>query len=229
MRRRLAVPVLALGVIWGCGDDGGGAAAQRADQIRTAAADAGLPDEVGDLLASAAASVGEVFRVTYELGGDAGGTAVVTQDPPRRRVDLNATVGGRPVTRALLVDGEEATVCERVDARWACRAGGSDDEIPGAFGDAQVDQAVRDLEAARGAYDFRLAGREVAGVEARCLVTELRPGRRPTADLGRKGTLCLSPEGVPLLVETPVASLRAVRYEREVDGAAFRAPAEVRR
>jgi hypothetical protein len=233
VRRLASLLVVALAVGTGCGGggDGGGshgASATRADQVRDAAHDAGLPAEVADLLADAAGVPGASFEVTYDLGGVSGGTAVLTQDPPRRRVDLHTRVGGDDVTRALITDRDQTTVCERAAGKWTCRAGSSSDAAsPSAFGADQVEQVVGDLKTAKDAYTFRVAARDVAGVKARCLVTELKPGRQPTADLGAKGTLCVSAEGVPLLVETPAASLRALKYTTHVPDDAFDAPAKV--
>jgi hypothetical protein len=138
-----------------------------------------------------------------------------------------AVDAGDDVTRALITDRDETTVCERAAGTWTCRAGSSSDASPSAFGADQVEQVVGDLKTARDAYTFRVAARDVAGVKARCLVTELKPGRQPTADLGAKGTLCISTEGVPLLVETPAASLRALKYTTHVPDDAFDAPAKV--
>lgn len=235
MRVRVAAALVVLvAVATACGGGGGdrdgatdAATAERADQVRSAANDAGLPAEVADLLADAAAVAGATFEVTYDLGGPSGGTAVLTQDPPRRRVDLHTQVGGDDVTRALITDRNETTVCERAAGRWTCRAGSSSDASPSAFGADQVEQVVGDLKTAKDSYTFRVAARDVAGAKARCLVTELRPGKQATADLGAKGTLCISAEGVPLLVETPAASLRALKYTTRVPGDAFDAPAEV--
>lgn len=229
MRRLAAALLTVLAVATACGDDGApSASTARAKQVRDAARGAGLPDDVADLLADAAGVVGSTFRVTYDLGGPSGGTAVLTQDPPRRRVDLNTQVEGDDVTRALITEPDGTTVCERAAGKWTCHAGSaSDASTPSAFGSDQVSQVVGDLKTATDAYDFRVASRTVAGVEARCLVTELKPGKHPTADLGAKGTLCISAEGVPLLVETPAASLRALTYRTDVPGDAFDPPAAV--
>ena len=198
--------------------------------MRDAAHDAGLPSDVADLLADAAGVPRARFEVTYDLGGPSGGTAVLTQDPPRRRVDLHTQIEGDDVTRALITDRAETTVCERAAGTWTCRAGSSSDaSSPSAFGADQVEQVVGDLKTAKDAYTFRVARRDVAGVTARCLVTELKAGKQPTADLGAKGTLCISAEGVPLLVETPAASLRALKYTTHVRDTAFDAPAKVTR
>lgn len=229
--RRASAALLALAValaVPACGGGGGDdAAEQRVAQIEDAVREAGLPDEVAEVLGRAAGVLGETFRVTYDLGGDAGGTAVLTQDPPRRRVDLEARIDGAPVMRSRFSDGESATLCERTAGRWTCAADPNADAEAGAFGADQVDDVVEGLRTSRDAYDFRVADRDVAGVRARCLVTELKPGREPTAEFGAKGTLCVSAEGVPLLVETPNASLRALRYTTSVDDERFELPAEV--
>ncbi len=230
MRRLVSLLVVTLAGATACGGGGGSrdAATARADQVRAAAHDAGLPADVADLLADAAGVPGATFEVTYDLGGASGGTAVLTQDPPRRRVDLHTQVDGDDVTRALITERDRTTVCERAAGKWTCRAGSpSDQSTPTPFGADQVEQVVGDLETAKDAYSFRVASRDIAGTKARCLVTELKPGKQPTADLGAKGTLCISAEGVPLLVETPAASLRALKYTTDIPDNAFDAPAAV--
>ena len=63
---------------------------------------------------------------------------------------------------------------------------------------------------------YRIERRDLVGVAATCLTTE------------SQATLCLSPEGVPLLTETPSLSIRAVRYAGRVDRSRFRLPAAPR-
>ena len=211
-----------------CGDDDAGETAdRRSAQVEEAAREAGLPDRVAELLGDAAGVIGETFTVTYDLGGEGGGTAVLAQDPPRRRADIDTRVDGAEVRRSMFADGDAATQCERANGRWRCRDDPSSTDTPGAFGAEQIEQVVETLTSSRDAYDFRVVERRLVGADARCLVTELKPGREPTPELGAKGTLCVSDEGVPLLVETPVASLRALRYSTSVDDDVFDLPAEV--
>jgi hypothetical protein len=63
----------------------------------------------------------------------------------------------------------------------------------------------------------------VAGVDARCLVTRLRSGRR-SAELGESGTICASPEGAVLLVDQGGERLEATEYGTDVEDDAFVRP-----
>lgn len=225
--RNLAVLALVLLAAAGCGDGGGGpagAASARHDQVRDAARDAGLPDDVVDLLADAAGAAGETFRVAYDVGGDTPATAELFQAPPNQRVDIRVQQAGEELVRSVITDGRRQWDCSRVQARWACGKPTVEKGGVNPFGDAELDAMVSTLRGAKADYTFRLARREVAGVTARCLVTELKPGRRAQAGIGSRGTLCISPEGVPLLVETPQSSLRAVRYTTTVPGGVFELP-----
>lgn len=231
MRRLLPLAAALLVVATACGgtSKADAAASKRRDQIRKAATDAGLPRDVADFLSTAAGVVGESFQVTYDLADGKGGTAVLSQHPPRRRVDLRTTVKGTDAIRSLITDGGQSTVCQKTAGTWSCRPGSADESSPGGFGEQQIDNAVKELKQAKGDYDFRLGTRSIAGQKARCLVTELKPGRQEKPGIGRKGTLCVSSQGVPLLVETPIASLRALKYADHVDDKVFDIPAKVER
>lgn len=242
MERPRSAPAAALATLamlllaTGCGGGNSGkseatsAAVARREQVAGAARKAGLPGDVADFLGQSATVVGSRFRVTYDLGDGGGGTADLMQDPPLRRVDLRTQVQGKEVTRALISGGKNGSVaCQRSGGSWVCQPAAGADASFGGFGEKEVAAAVEDLRKSKNDYDFRLAEREVAGVKARCLVTELKPGHKESPSTGRKGTLCISPEGVPLLVETPSASLRALRYSTNVDDKVFEPPAEVKR
>jgi len=74
-------------------------------------------------------------------------------------------------------------------------------------------------------YDFRVEQRSVANANATCLVTNRKPGHDQDPTLGASATLCLSAEGVPLLVQTPTGSVTAVEYSTTVPDNAFDLPA----
>ena len=78
-------------------------------------------------------------------------------------------------------------------------------------------------------YDFDVTSRRIAGVDASCLRTVAKAGFDDEPELGPDGTLCVSPDGVPLLVDRPAARLEAVEYRTEVDDDDVRLPAEVDR
>ena len=73
----------------------------RADQVRDAAREAGLPDDVADVLATAARGATATFQVTY--AGTEGARFVVSQEPPDHRVDVIAA--GKIVESRVLRDG----------------------------------------------------------------------------------------------------------------------------
>src|SRR5690606_20753045 len=88
--RRSTALVLALVLAAGqalaaCGDDDR-VGDERAGQVRQAALDAGLDDEVADVLALAAAGATATFQVTY--AGTEGAEVMVSQQPPNRRIDV---------------------------------------------------------------------------------------------------------------------------------------------
>ncbi|MDQ3642905.1 MAG: hypothetical protein M3450_15910, partial [Actinomycetota bacterium] len=114
------------------------AADTRADQVRAAADQAGLPDEVTDVLELAARGAEGTFQVTYP--GEEGASLVVSQAPPNRRIDI---VAGTVVTesrvfrdgvgyRCLPPEGEPGGALECTRAQGALQA-------PGAFTDEALD------------------------------------------------------------------------------------------
>jgi hypothetical protein len=232
MPRRLALVALAavllVAAVGACGgrSGDGDVGRQRAAQARRLARDAGLDVDVQRFLATAAGVVGRRFRVTYALSGEAGGTSEVFQDPPRRRVDVVRDDPATPEVREVST-GPRSFRCARSADGWACQDGGSP-ELPGAFAGGDLQATVDALRAAKVDYTFRVTARRILDVDADCLVTELRPGRPVEEGGGRKGTLCNSAAGVPLLVETPTRSIRALRYSTKVPADAFEAPAPVR-
>src|SRR3989442_11090684 len=88
-----------------------------------------------------------------------------------------------------------------------------------AFDPDTVDRTVNALVDARSNYDYSVVHRRIVGANASCLMAT------PTGPTAKPATLCLSAEGVPLVIETPTLSLRALRYSRHVDAGRFRLPA----
>jgi hypothetical protein len=210
----------AAAALLGCGDDDRTAGESRADQVRSAAAEAGLSDDVTDVLARAAAAVDETYRVAYELDDR---TVTVVQRPPDRRVDVVADDGTADTT--ISVDGTAYACTDPPgDDGWRCEVLG-DPAAEGVFGDDDVTELADSLASGAEDYDFTTETREVAGADATCVVTRLRPGADADASLGDEGALCVADTGAVLLAERPTGTLRASEYGTDVAGDAFDLPA----
>ncbi|HEX2849826.1 MAG TPA: hypothetical protein VHN98_04700 [Acidimicrobiales bacterium] len=217
----MAAVSVALGLLGGCGSGRSEAertADLRAAQARQLAKDAGLPADVTAFLETAARGVAATFTATYHVG-DA--TVVVAQRPPRRRVDTRRA--GAP-DHADVVTADATYACDR-DPRWSCRRTGPVAQGAGAFNPELVTTVAQSLAASRDAYSLRAEPREVAGVEADCLVASPRASD-DTAAPGGAETLCVSPSGVPLLLAAAGGeALRATAFRRGASDAALALPA----
>jgi hypothetical protein len=217
-----AVPfLLALGLavgLVGCGDDPS-AADMRADQVHDAAVDAGLPEEVADVLALAARGIDGTYQVTYP--GEDGAALVVSQDPPDRRIDVVA--GDRIVESRVFRDdvAYECTVPEDdPDGPLDCRRSQGALHAPGAFTDESLDAFAADLAGSKDDLDLSVEPREIAGVEATCLVAIPKAG--PTDGTGPGvETICLSDEGGQLLIDAAGERLVAAAYTTDVPRGTF--------
>lgn len=208
----------------GCGgDDGDAGAGERAEQARQVATEAGLPPEVAQVLERAAGAAHATYRVTYDVTGQ-GGVDVVTvaSDPPRRRVDTAAA--GSDEARSFVSDGDGTIVCARRSGAWSCRAGESSEPVGVApfHGDA-VKGAIARLAAARDTHDFTVERRRMGGTTATCLLTT---PKRERSSGSAPDSLCISPEGVPLLIERSAGTVRATSYTTEVGEDDLETPAE---
>ena len=229
----VAVALAAVGVFTltrGNDDDADGdtvdSAEQRAEQLAEAGEDAGLPAEVVALLADAAAGSSSTFQVTYEVADPAGGApqrVTVTQQPPRRRLDVLRADGSADAT---IDTGEGVYQCALLEAGWRCDLLREGSATPGLLDPAVIDGLTAALTAAADDYDFTVETRTLLGVEARCLVTTLRDDAPDDPGLGASATMCLSDEGAQLLTEVPSGTLRAIEYRTEIAADAFHLPAE---
>lgn len=220
---------IAAAVLSGCG--GGDntteqTAASRARQARQLADQAGLPADVREFLASAARASAATYRVDYNLHGEAG-TAVLVQRPPKRRVDVTLGEGEERVVQSAIVNDDGSFSCIETRGRWRCDTAPSA-ATPGRFAIGDVRRTTEELAKAKDAYDFTVEDRRIAGHQARCLVTSLKPGQAPDPARGERGVLCISSEGVPLLAEGGRNQFRATRYQTTTDKDAFDLPAEPR-
>jgi hypothetical protein len=227
---RLAALAVVFGtalVLAGCGrpSEAERLADRRAEQARSLARQAGLARPVQDFLATFAAAPARRYQVTYLLPGEVPGFTVVSQDPPRRRIDVTENRPEGEVTNSTVVNDDGSFECTRSGGRWECARSEERPEDLSAIGSETLDRLLDALRASAVTYDFRVAGRQVAEVPATCLVTELKPGQRASPAMGQRGTQCVSAEGALLLVETPQTSLRATKYSTSVPKDAFELPA----
>ena len=213
----------------GCGDGGGGleakareAGRQRARQAAGAAREAGLSEEVAALIGDAAGAAGKTFTVTYDTGG--GSRATLTQAPPRRRFDVTLPDG---TARATLVNEAGSFACEKRTGAWACRASAQPPPDVGPFAATDLERTIGSLSTAHATFDLRVERREVAGVEARCLVTDRKASAADDPALGARGVLCVAASGATLVLDQPGQALTAVSYRDEADEAAFSLPGPV--
>lgn len=207
----------------GCGDDGPSASERREDQVAGAAEGAGLPADVTDFLADAAAGVDGTYQVAYDVADPAGGTQrlTITQAPPDRRVEVDRPDGPDTVTIGT-EEGTHECVRPTDDQPYTCElvAGAASEGI---FAEERIDALGAALSGAATSYTFAIEEQDVAGVDARCLVATRRAEVEDPA-LGAEATICLSPEGAQLLVDTPSGTLRAVAYAPVVPDDAFALP-----
>jgi hypothetical protein len=222
LRRVAALVFIAAAATTSCADDGNPskpAADARAQQLAALAAEAELAPAARDVLVRAARGAAATYTVSYLLVGEGGGTVEIAQDPPRRRIDVQLGT----VAEAVITDATSTIECALGRGGWMCAP--RDDASPlASFADQQLEAVLAVIREARDSYDFRASTREIAGARAHCLITEPRPGATPPEGLGGKGTMCVSDEGVVLLVETPRTSLRAERYRTSVSNDAFERP-----
>lgn len=212
-----------------CGDGSGGleakarqAGRQRSEQGRDAARAAGLPGPVADVIGDAAGAVGRTFTVAYDTGD--GGRATLTQDPPRRRFDVTLPNG---TTRANVVNEQGSFACEQRTGAWTCLPSPTLPPEVGPFAAADLERTIGSLSTAQATFDLRVERRPVAGVDARCLVTERKPSAAADPALGERGVLCVAPSGAALAIDQPGQALSAVAYADSADDGAFSLPAPV--
>lgn len=213
----LAAGLLLLGA---CGDDVDDVAADRSDQVRAAALEAGLSPEVADVLALAARGGSATFQVSYP--GPDGTAIVVSQDPPDRRID--ALEAGLVVESQVLVDGVSyrCTLPDGGRAGDDLRCQRTSAALPGtgAFTESALTRFTEDLAASLGTVELTVETRTIAGADATCLVAS--PSQAATSE-GAPGpdTICVADDGTQLLVDVGGDRMVADGYSREVPEGTF--------
>jgi hypothetical protein len=213
-----------------CGGGGSSAGDQRAEQVRAAAAKAGLPGDVADVLALASRGPTATFRVSY--AGTDGAALVVSQQAPDRRIDV--------VSRGQVVESRVARhgVAYRCDVDTTAKVGtgatSTTAKAKGGYAGLRCTRAAGDLPAtgaftadALATFSKELADslprlalsvshRTIAKTKATCLVSAPKPGTPLTGNDPSVDTLCVSPDGAQLLVDANGQRLVADSYSTSV-------------
>lgn len=224
---RAAAAVLVLATVVGCGGRSPAqrTATTRAEQARDVAKQAGLSSAIQDFMAHYAAVVGQEFVVTYTATNPTSGTVVLAQRPPDKRLDITQDRSGHAVTQSFFVIAQGSFLCVRDTGDWSCSRTGSDASSLGPLASGDAQRTVDELKKAQADYDFDVGTRAIAGVKASCLVTK---ARNPSPTAPAPASICISPEGVPLLIESPGQSLTATRYTTQAGTSRFRLPSRPR-
>jgi hypothetical protein len=220
--RRLSPALVALVLLVtgpACGKDD--VESTRAKQIRTAAEEAGLDDDVIEVLVLASKGPSATYQVTYP--GEGTTELVVSQSPGRHRVDVVAA--GRIVQSTVIRNGTAYTCAPPKDdpegALDCDRSSGTVGDSIGVFDDEALDQFTADLGKADDATTISVESREVAGVEVQCIRSHPKTGSPSDGTGPTDETLCLSDEGAPLLVDAGTDRLQASGYSTTVPDGTF--------
>lgn len=229
MRRRLPLlprlAAVALSLVMataacGGGDGDGDVGEERADQVRIAATEAGLSEAVADALALAARADDATFQVEYP--GTDGARVVVSQSPPNRRVDV---VQGDVVISSRVLRGDTAYACETKEGAkpgtlTCTRAAGALD-APGTFTIEALKDFADAVAASKDRLEVHVQERQVAGIQATCIVATPKEGTELDGSDPGTSELCLSPEGAQLLRDQGQERVVADEYRTEVPKGTF--------
>lgn len=201
----------------GCGDDDTSAADERADQVLAAARAAGVPEDAAEVLALAARGSLATYRVTY--AGTDGAELIVSQAPPDQRVDVVAA--GTVVESRVLHDGI-AYRCELDDdGALGCERAAGGLQVPGAFTEEALETFTDRLAASLGTIELTVEERTIADTEVRCLTSAPKAGTPIDEHAPPTDTICVSPEGVQLLLDAGGERLVADTYTTDVPEGTF--------
>jgi len=223
--RRVIVVLLGVTLfgVAGCG----GHTQSKADQGKAIAEQAGLAPDVASFFALATAGSSATYRATVETTDTTGKPLqlTTTQRPPDSRFDAFHADG--TVDSTINVSGHSYQ-CTMAANHWDCGdLGVTPTTSAQVFNPTIVQSAIDKFRARANDYDFRTEDRQLVGITTRCLITTRKPGHDQDSSLGASATLCLSPEGAVLLVETPSGSITATSYTTTIPNDAFTLPAPV--
>lgn len=214
--------VLVLGAgLAACGDDES-TGARRPDQLREAALEAGLDQDVADVFALAARADSASFQVTY--AGTDGARLVVSQDPPDRRIDVtqgDVIVSSRVLHKGVAYRCEADTAPGAAPGALSCaRAAGALEDV-GAFTEEALRAFIDQVAASKDALTMTVDTRTIAEVDATCVTTTPKAGTELDGTGPGTDVLCLSAEGAQLLVDHAGERLVADRYSTTVPDGTF--------
>lgn len=220
---RAALVTVVAALLAACGDGDGDDALgeERADQVRAAALDAGLPEDVAGVLALAARGTTATYRVTYP--GTGGAAIVVSQEPPNTRFDV---VAGDVVVESQVVRGGVSYRCTAPSGGAPgdpldCSRRDAAIDAPGVFTDEALAAFAEALAASTDRFDLSVEQRTIADTPATCLVTAPKAGTPIDGSGPGVDTLCLSPEGAQLLTDSGGERVVADTYTTEVPEGTF--------
>ncbi|MGH9273430.1 MAG: hypothetical protein ACRDZU_02190 [Acidimicrobiales bacterium] len=224
MRRSPLIAVLGVALaLTSCGSDDPDDAVtdERVEQVRQAAVDAGLSDEVADVLALAARGATATFQITY-AGAD-GAEIMVSQQPPNRRVD--ALTAGL-IVESQLVRDNIGYLCDLPDGGQPgdpldCHRTQGAIPAQGTFTDEALDTFSQELIGSARAMDLTVEMRTIAEAEATCLIAAPKAGTPIDETTPGVDTICLSGNGAQLLVDAGGERVVAATYSTEVPEGTF--------
>lgn len=205
----------------------GGQPQTKADQGKAIAEQAGLAPDVASFFALATAGTTATYRATVQTTDTTGKPLqlTTTQRPPDSRFD--AFHADNTVDSTITVSGHSYQ-CTMAANHWDCGdLGVTPTTSAQVFNPTIVNSAIGRFRSRANDYDFRTEDRQLAGIKARCLVTTRKPGHDQDSSLGASATLCLSPEGAVVLVDTPSGVVTVTAYTTTIPADAFTLPAPV--
>lgn len=202
--------------------------------VNTAAFEAVFADAMG--------SRGRTFAVTYDfyapdlVGGDTG-ALTLAQELPQRATRFVADGDARGV--AFVGADPDVVACGLSQAQWHCyQAQGYFESAPAVLDYGDLLGVFDTFRANQRWFTWSSDVRSIAGQPARCAVAAATAADSMDAELQRRvgtsATLCVAPDGVPLLVEASRAEgaeilfrAAATSYATQVGSEAFEPPATV--
>lgn len=168
--------------------------------------------ELVELLRTGAA---ETFYARWVSDAQRGGEPQIEMEiwnsPPNVRRDNVLRSEGREVqTSEYDTGGDVITRCARLETEWQCAPSPYEPGTP-VPGDLSLGAIGEDI----GDREVTVRDADVDGRPARCFTITEATG---------SFDLCVSSEGIPLLIDSPEAELRLVVLEHEVDPSAFDPP-----